>query len=88
MPAKKTTSVQAIHRSDTTPLGAGDSAAWFRRVKSFSALAGLCPLIPIPFLDDKVLSWVRGRSWKSTSRAPWRGIALRVKGPLSRIGRQ
>jgi hypothetical protein len=41
------------------PDGSSDSAPWFRRVTLFSVLAGLCPLVPIPFLDDKVLSWVR-----------------------------
>ena len=33
--------------------------AWFRQVTFHSLLAGLCPLIPIPFLDDRVLAGVR-----------------------------
>lgn len=32
---------------------------WFRRVTFHSLLAGLCPLIPVPFLDDRVLASVR-----------------------------
>ncbi|MCB1034919.1 MAG: hypothetical protein KDD47_13915 [Acidobacteria bacterium] len=32
---------------------------WFRRLTFFSLLAGLCPLIPLPFVDDWVLSRVR-----------------------------
>lgn len=34
---------------------------WFRRLTFFSLLAGLCPLIPVPFVDDWVLSRVRLR---------------------------
>ena len=33
--------------------------AWFRQVTFHSLLAGLCPLIPVPFLDDRVLAGVR-----------------------------
>lgn len=33
----------------------------FRRLTFFSLLAGLCPLIPLPFLDDWTLEWVRRR---------------------------
>ncbi|MDY7095222.1 MAG: hypothetical protein SX243_19775, partial [Acidobacteriota bacterium] len=35
--------------------------SWFRRLTFYSLLAGLCPFIPIPFLDDRVLDWVRRR---------------------------
>jgi hypothetical protein len=37
------------------------SVSWFRRLTFYSLLAGLCPFIPIPFLDDRVLDWVRRR---------------------------
>jgi|GEM_PF-444257 len=41
--------------------GAPDAVrpSWFRQVTFHSLLAGLCPLIPIPFLDDRVLAGVR-----------------------------
>jgi len=41
--------------------GAPDAVrpSWFRQVTFHSLLAGLCPLIPIPFLDDRVLTGVR-----------------------------
>lgn len=32
---------------------------WFRQVTWNSLLASLCPLIPLPFLDDWALGWVR-----------------------------
>jgi hypothetical protein len=32
-----------------------------RRLTFHALLAGLCPLIPIPFLDDRVLAWVHRR---------------------------
>ena len=43
------------------PARAPDGArpAWFRQVTFYSLLAGLCPLIPVPFLDDRVLAGVR-----------------------------
>ncbi|MBZ0111741.1 MAG: hypothetical protein K8J08_04705 [Thermoanaerobaculia bacterium] len=34
---------------------------WFRDVVWESLLGGLCPLIPIPFVDDLALSWTRRR---------------------------
>ncbi|HEX4952144.1 MAG TPA: hypothetical protein VF017_01950 [Thermoanaerobaculia bacterium] len=37
------------------------AAPWFQRVTFHSTLAALCPLIPIPFLDDWALAWVRRR---------------------------
>jgi hypothetical protein len=51
MPAETTASAPAT----------AASAPWFNRVTFFGFLAGLCPLIPIPFLDDRVLLWVRRR---------------------------
>lgn len=33
--------------------------SWFRQVTFHSLLAGLCPIIPVPFLDDRVLASVR-----------------------------
>ncbi len=37
------------------------AATWFQRVTFHSTLAALCPLIPVPFLDDWALAWVRRR---------------------------
>ncbi|MCB1057109.1 MAG: hypothetical protein KDD11_16525 [Acidobacteria bacterium] len=49
---------QPIPPSPSRPAG---TEHWFRRVTFYALLAGLCPLIPIPFLDDKALDWVRRR---------------------------
>lgn len=43
------------------PALARGTEPWFRRVTFYGLLAGLCPLIPVPFLDDRVLDWVRRR---------------------------
>lgn len=38
---------------------------WFRRVTFYSVLAGLTPLVPIPFLDDRILLEVQRRmAWR------------------------
>lgn len=50
---------------------------WFRRVTFFSVLAGLCPLIPVPFLDDRVLDSVRRRMTRALARE--RGIELSAR---------
>lgn len=47
---------------------------WFRRVTFYSLLAGLCPLIPVPFLDDRVLASVKRAQIKAL--AAERGVAL------------
>lgn len=47
---------------------------WFRRVTFYSLLAGLCPLIPVPFLDDRVLAAVRRSLVRTLARE--RGVAL------------
>lgn len=48
-------------------------AAWFSRITFHSLLAGLCPLIPVPFLDDRALAWVRRRQVEEALRA--RGLS-------------
>lgn len=40
---------------------AKDEPRWFRRVTFYGLLSGLCPLIPIPLVDDRALDWVRQR---------------------------
>lgn len=50
------------------------AAPWLRRVTFFSLLAGLCPLIPVPFLDDRVLDAVRRHQVRELARE--RGAAL------------
>lgn len=47
---------------------------WFRRVAFYGLLAGLCPLIPVPFLDDRALSAVRRGMVRTLARE--RGVAL------------
>jgi uncharacterized protein (DUF697 family) len=47
---------------------------WFQRVTFYSVMAGLCPLIPVPFLDDRVLDAVKSRM--TTVLARERGVAL------------
>jgi hypothetical protein len=39
-----------------------------RRLTFHALLAGLCPLIPIPFLDDQVLGWVHRRRVREALR--------------------
>jgi len=47
---------------------------WFRQVTFHSLLAGLCPLIPIPFLDDRVLAGVRRKMVRElASEQGWTG---------------
>ncbi len=53
------------------------SAPWLRRVAFYSLLAGLCPLIPVPFLDDRVLAAVRRRLVRELARE--RGAALTAR---------
>jgi uncharacterized protein (DUF697 family) len=47
---------------------------WFQRVTFYSVMAGLCPLIPVPFLDDRVLDAVKRRM--TTVLARERGVGL------------
>lgn len=54
--------------------GAGHPVPWFQRVTFYSVMAGLCPLIPVPFLDDRVLDAVKRRM--TTVLARERGVAL------------
>lgn len=37
------------------------AAPWFRRITFHSVLASVCPLIPIPLLDDWAVDWIRRR---------------------------
>ena len=39
----------------------GEPAPWTKRASLYSTLGGLCPLIPIPFIDDIVLRAIRRR---------------------------
>ncbi len=55
-----------------TPGGPGGDT--FRRLTFFSVLGGLCPLIPVPFMDDWALSQVQRRMiWEVARR---RGVPL------------
>lgn len=58
--------------ADAGPAGA--PVPWFRRVAVHGLVAGLCPLIPVPFLDDRVLSAVRRGMVRTLARE--RGVAL------------
>ena len=50
----------------------------FRRLTFFSVLGGLCPLIPVPFVDDWALSQVQRRMiWEVARR---RGVTLTPEG--------
>lgn len=77
--------------------GAAAPVPWFHGVTFYSVLAGLCPLIPVPFLDDRVLAAVKRRM--TTVLARERGVTLTArqrdflagtwsepKGCLERIG--
>lgn len=57
-----------------TGRGGASPVPWFQRVTFYSVLAGLCPLIPIPFLDDRVQDAVKRRM--TTVLARERGVAL------------
>jgi len=48
--------------------------SWFRHVTFHSLLAGLCPIIPVPFLDDRVLAGVRRKMVRDL--AAERGVPL------------
>lgn len=51
----------------------------FRRLTFYSILGGLCPLIPVPFMDDWALSQVQRRMiWELARRA---GVALTPEEP-------
>jgi hypothetical protein len=55
-----------------TPGGSREDT--FRRLTFFSVLGGLCPLIPVPFVDDWALSQVQRRMiWEVARR---RGVSL------------
>ncbi|HLE84551.1 MAG TPA: hypothetical protein VJG13_09445, partial [Thermoanaerobaculia bacterium] len=59
------------------PQGAGPGSLpvpWFRGVTLYSVLAGLCPLIPVPFLDDRALAAVKRTMVRDLARQ--RGVAL------------
>lgn len=47
---------------------------WFRQVTFHSVLAGLCPIIPVPFLDDRILAAVRRKMVREL--AAERGVEL------------
>lgn len=55
-------------RPPAPPDPSAPTSAWFRQVTFHGVLAGLCPLIPIPFVDDKVLVWVRRRMVRDVLR--------------------
>lgn len=61
--------------SALNPSAAG--APWFRRLTLHGLLASVCPLIPLPFLDDWALAWVNRRLAAETLRTwgieplPW-----------------
>lgn len=55
--------------ASTGPPGGGSAPKpWFRRVTFYSVLAGLCPLIPVPFLDDRALAAVKRRMTAELAR--------------------
>lgn len=45
--------------------------SWFRQVTFHSLLAGLCPIIPVPFLDDRVLAGVRRKMVRDLAAELW-----------------
>lgn len=58
-----------------TPTGSRDT---FRRLTFFSVLGGLCPLIPVPFVDDWALAQVQRRMlWEVARR---RGVTITPEG--------
>lgn len=59
------------------PGGPAAPVPWFRGVTFYSVLAGLCPLIPVPFLDDRVLDAVKRRM--TTVLARERGVTLTAR---------
>lgn len=61
-PGTATPDVAAAHGGG----GSGPPDAWFRRAVFWGTLASLTPLIPVPFLDDKVLAWVRRKQVRET----------------------
>lgn len=63
-----------IASTPPTDAGASRPGPWFRRVTFYSVLAGLCPLIPVPFLDDRALAAVRRRMTGELARRS--GVAL------------
>jgi hypothetical protein len=59
-----------------TPGGSRDDT--FRRLTFFSVLGGLCPLIPVPFVDDWALAQVQRRMlWEVARKA---GVTLTPEG--------
>ncbi len=54
---------QPCEPSSTASRSGGDPraapAGWFRRVTFYSLLSALPPLIPVPYLDDRILAMVR-----------------------------
>ncbi len=52
----------------------GDRDDTFRRLTFYSVLGGLCPLIPVPFVDDWALSQVQRRMIGEVARR--RGVTL------------
>lgn len=52
----------------------GSRSESFRRLTFYSVLGGLCPLIPVPFVDDWALAQVQRRMLREVARA--RGAAL------------
>lgn len=61
--------------TETTGVSRDDT---FRRLTFFSVLGGLCPLIPVPFVDDWALAQVQRRMLWEVSRR--RGVTLTPEG--------
>lgn len=56
----------------------------FRRLTFYSILGGLCPLIPVPFMDDWTLGQVQRRMIGELARRA--GVALTPQGPKILVG--
>lgn len=50
-----------LHQSEEPPAVEEADYPHFRRLTFFSVLAGLCPLIPVPFVDDWALGLIQRR---------------------------
>ncbi|MEM9293059.1 MAG: hypothetical protein AAGD01_15365 [Acidobacteriota bacterium] len=54
----------------------------FRRTVFYSLMAGMTPLIPIPWVDDQVLGWVRARMVRTQGRSAGYEIGDRAQAAL------
>lgn len=61
-----------------TPHGSSGARDGFRRLTFFSVLGGLCPLIPVPFVDDWALAQVQRRMLWEVARKE--GVTLTPEG--------